>query len=510
MDLGGNNCATMTTPAKDKHRSRFKASEIENSNPNRSRRSPLQKEESPVVKSEKSKKSSTKHSYLIVSPRTKMQERKFVVAKKKSKTTASTVTCKCKGKMGGNLKKCPCVAYENLRASQDEFFRNRGSVERDPDLDEFQNCEIAENELEHKKPVVQNFETAGVSDDKTMEGSGPSPNGSINDDQEELSDDKCSLKIKRRRNRLLEEARNSIPEAGSGKVLHLVKAFESFMSISGSKENEEAGNEGAKKPLKWALPGLHPKAPETEASSSSFSPSELIFTAENFGLDSRVSSSLDSSQGSFTFTSRTSVEGGGRSSRSRRNSSESLSSLGGRKWKKQQLKVTSLQPFQLKTEQRGRSKEEEFVKKVQEMIMEEERQRIPIAQGLPWTTDEPECLVKPPVKEITEPIDLKLHSDLRAVERAGFDHHVSAKLNFIEQYRQERERQQKLAEEEEIKRLRRELVPKAQPMPYFDRPFIPKRSLKLPTVPREPKLRISQNKKIKCSSWNDNNYAHQH
>lgn len=32
-----------------------------------------------------------------------------------------------------------------------------------------------------------------------------------------------------------------------------------------------------------------------------------------------------------------------------------------------------------------------------------------------------------------------------------------------------------LAEEEEIRRLRKELVPKAQPMPYFDRPFIPRR-----------------------------------
>lgn len=35
-------------------------------------------------------------------------------------------------------------------------------------------------------------------------------------------------------------------------------------------------------------------------------------------------------------------------------------------------------------------KEEEFVKKVQEMMTEEEKMRIPIAQGLPWTTDEPE------------------------------------------------------------------------------------------------------------------------
>nr|GMD01067.1 protein TPX2-like [Ipomoea batatas] len=68
----------------------------------------------------------------------------------------------------------------------------------------------------------------------------------------------------------------------------------------------------------------------------------------------------------------------------------------------------------------------------------------------------------------------------------------------------ERERLQKLAEEEEIRRLRKELVPKAQPMPYFDRPFIPRRSEKLPTIPREPRFHIPQHKKIKsCMSWND-------
>ncbi|KAJ4960577.1 hypothetical protein NE237_020487 [Protea cynaroides] len=505
MDLSGKNCGIMTTPANDKHRSRSKASETENSNPNLSSRSPLQKQaESPVVKSAKSKKKSgPKNSYQIVSPRNKIQERKFVVAKKKSKTTTSTVTCKCKDKMGGNLHKCPCVAYQNLRASQEEFFRNRGSVERDPELAEY----------EQKNPIVKDFETAGVLDDKAMEGNASSPDGLTNYDLEELSEENGSSKIKRRRNRLLEEARSSIPEPGSGRVMHLVKAFEKILSIPSSKdakENEEVEKDGAKKPMKWALPGLQPKDLETEASSS-FSPSDQFFTSEKFGSDSRVSSSLDSSQGSFTFTSRTSEEVGGRRSRGRRNSSESSASLGGRKWKKQQLKVTSQQPFKLKTEERGRSKEEEFLKKVQEMIMEEERQRIPIAQGLPWTTDEPECLVKPPVKESTNPIDLRLYSDLRAVERAEFDHHVAEKLNYIEQYRLERERQQKLAEEEEIRRLRKELVPKAQPMPYFDKPFIPKRSVKLPTVPMEPKFRIPQHKKSKCMSWNDLNiYTHQH
>ncbi|MCH84498.1 caldesmon-like [Trifolium medium] len=101
--------------------------------------------------------------------------------------------------------------------------------------------------------------------------------------------------------------------------------------------------------------------------------------------------------------------------------------------------------------------------------------RVPIAQGLPWTIDEPECLIKPPVKESTKPVDVKLRSDLRAIDRAEFDHQVAEKLSLIEQQKMEMERQQKLAEEEEIRRLRKELIPKAQPMPYFDRPFIPRR-----------------------------------
>lgn len=33
-----------------------------------------------------------------------------------------------------------------------------------------------------------------------------------------------------------------------------------------------------------------------------------------------------------------------------------------------------------------------------------------------------QCLVKPPVKESTIPLDLALNSDIRAVERAEFDH----------------------------------------------------------------------------------------
>lgn len=42
-----------------------------------------------------------------------------------------------------------------------------------------------------------------------------------------------------------------------------------------------------------------------------------------------------------------------------------------------------------------------------------------------------QCLLKPPVKERTEPIDLVLHSDVRAMERAEFDQYVSLTTSFL-------------------------------------------------------------------------------
>ncbi|KAJ6290393.1 hypothetical protein OIU78_026175 [Salix suchowensis] len=472
MDLHTKNPKS-ATPMKDPHGFQSKLSE--NSNPNLSHSSPF-----------------------IYSPRNKIRERRFVVAKKKSKKGAlnsnpTPVDCKCKEKYGDNVNKCLCVAYETLRASQEEFFKNRndeekGETDKEKGSDYKAMIEFEEEEIKNHF-VAQNLEIEDRDGSDTQYSC-----------ESEKSGQMGSSTIKRRRDKLLEDARNSAPD--SGKVKHLVDAFEKLFTLPNPKESdkteEDEIKENRKKAMQWALPGLqHPKVlPETEYSSSSFSlprfqpadvsetnvssssfcPSDFCLTSENLGLDSRISlsSSWDGSQGSNASRSFS----GGR--RSRRNSAESRQSKG---------------------EDR---KEEEFTKKIQEIMMEEERLRIPVAQGLPWTTDEPECLIKPPVKENTRPVDLKLHSDIRAVERADFDHQVSEKMSLIEQYKMERERQRKVEEEEEIRRLRKELVPKAQPMPYFDRPFIPRRSLKHPTVPRDPKFHIPQHKKIKsCVSWSD-------
>ncbi|KAG4114914.1 hypothetical protein ERO13_D12G085300v2 [Gossypium hirsutum] len=309
------------TPMKDTERnSRSKTPKgskfSENSNPN------ISGSTSPITKSSKSQKYSSKNP-VIYSPSNKLRERKFVVAKKNSKKVRSNsnpttvgINCKCKEKLGGNSKKCLCVAYENLRASQEEFFRNKAETE-------------AEEEGKETRDLIENL----------REGY-----GSDNQEIENLSQPGSST-IKRRRDKLMEEARNSVPECG--KVLHLVKAFERLLSIPDSKESDKEEDDekepkedkndddnNRKKPLKWALPGLQTinltevdaenedetkdSSSSSSSSSPSFCPSDFILTAENLGLDPcfSVSSSWDSSQGSIS--SRTS--NGGR--RSRRNSSE--------------------------------------------------------------------------------------------------------------------------------------------------------------------------------------------
>ncbi|XP_057436075.1 microtubule-destabilizing protein 60-like isoform X2 [Lotus japonicus] len=408
-------------------------------------------------------------------PRTKIRQRKFVVAKKtqkeeeqekeKERSAGETTSfCKCKekkGSGGGIRGKCLCVAYHNLRKSQEEFFKNRCDGDDDGgDEDEEIECVVETEEM---------------------------GNGG-------LGETECGgLAMKRTRERLVKAAmeKESGPQSGgSGKVKNLVQAFEKLL-LAGPISKDEGDHKEKEEEEEEKEPQ------QNDHKVMKWPPTNLTLTSQNLGLDPRdsVSSSWDSGRGSLS--RRTS--NGGRSSR--RNSLESSSTFGGRRWKKKQQKITNPRPFKLRTEQRGMLKEEEFVKKVQEMMTEEEKQRVPVAQGLPWTTDEPECLVKPPVKEITIPVDLKLHSDVRAVDRAEFDNQVAEKLSLMEQYKLEKERQQKLEEEEEIRRLRRELVPKAQPMPYFDRPFIPRRSMKNPTMPRTPKF----HKKIKCSSasWSD-------
>ncbi|KAL6867354.1 hypothetical protein ACP4OV_015378 [Aristida adscensionis] len=384
-------------------------------------------------------------------PRERERERRFLVAKKGARRRRNVAGAG--GGSGGefDFDKCREAAREALRASQEEFFRKERAA----------STEAAESHPEVKEDEEEEEKVTEV------DAKGGAFEGGSEADLE------GSSKVRALRTKAMAKAMSSVPDPGSGRVKHLVHAFESLLTISGTTSDADRAGEGS-----WALPGLQPWKEEGEGDLKL--PLSVSSSAEflNEG-PKRLCSSFDGNNDRLSCRSRTST---GRRN-SRRNTSESLRSS----WNKM-LKVTSLQPFKLRTEQRGRIKEQQFVQKVQEMLIEEEKQRIHIAQGLPWTTDEPQCLIKPPVKERTEPVDLVLHSDVRAIERAEFDQYVLERNRLAEQLRREREQQQELEEQERIRQLRKELVPKAQPMPYFDRPFVPKRSTKPATVPMEPRF----------------------
>ncbi|XWS30185.1 hypothetical protein CRYUN_Cryun24cG0095800 [Craigia yunnanensis] len=430
---------------------------------------------SPLTKSSKSQIYSSKNP-VVYSPRNKLRERKCVVAKKNMKKerfdSNSTVgiDCKCKKKFGGNSNKCLCVAYENLRASQEEFFRNKAETE-------------AEEEAEEKGDFIENLQEGYGSDNQET------------DEIENLGQTGSST-IKRRRDELMEEARNRVPE--SVQVMHLVKAFERLLSIPKSKESAKEGDD-EKEPKEEAnienedcnhqsilsrtsnggrrnvLEANIENEDESKDSSSSFCPSNFVVTIENLGLDhvsqfllrgiavkeglilSRTSNggrrnvleanienedeSKDSSSSFCPSNFVVTIENLGldhvsqfllrgiavkegllmeveempifccnktfssglpeilclnlrwgsliKDQRANNLSSElisyasdlqsyfqlssaSVGTIGGRRWKKQ-LKPTSQKLFKLRTEQRGKVKEEEFMKKIQEMMVEQEK-----------------------------------------------------------------------------------------------------------------------------------------
>ncbi|XP_023767465.1 microtubule-destabilizing protein 60 isoform X3 [Lactuca sativa] len=79
-------------------------------------------------------------------------------------------------------------------------------------------------------------------------------------------------------------------------------------------------------------------------------------------------------------------------------------------------------------------------------------------------------------KENTKSMEVKLQTKERAVKRAFFNYSIATKLYLMEQQKRQIEKIQKMIEEEEVRMLRKEMIPRAQLMPLFDRPFFPRRS----------------------------------
>ncbi|KAL6657984.1 hypothetical protein ACP70R_005764 [Stipagrostis hirtigluma subsp. patula] len=195
-------------------------------------------------------------------------------------------------------------------------------------------------------------------------------------------------------------------------------------------------------------------------------------------------------------------------------------------------RVTTPNPFNLHTEERGQLKERQLAAQLLQKQMEEEKARVHKANPYPYTTDYPVVPPKPEPKPCTRPEGFQLeslvrheleqqrlmeerarmereeaqrrivkaqpilkedpiplpekerkpltevqqfvlHVDERAVERSEFDNMIKEKEKTYKRLREENEFAQKIEEEKALKQLRRTMVPHARPLPKFDRPFRP-------------------------------------
>ncbi|XP_028807876.1 protein TPX2 isoform X2 [Neltuma alba] len=210
-------------------------------------------------------------------------------------------------------------------------------------------------------------------------------------------------------------------------------------------------------------------------------------------------------------------------------------------------------PFHLYTEERGAEKEKRLLMELQMKQLEEERARVRKANPYPYTTDYPVIPPKPEPKPCTkaEPFQLEslvrheeemeremeerlrkereeaemrifraqpilqedpipvpekvrkpltqvqefsLHVNERAVDRAEFDQRIKEKEMMYKRYREESETARMIEEEKALKQLRRTMVPHARPVPNFEHPFIPQKSVKEATKAKSPNLRVIHRK----------------
>ncbi|RWW82579.1 hypothetical protein BHE74_00008969 [Ensete ventricosum] len=292
IDFPASEDLEMATPSKKTQASRPHTSEMlkvyENSDPNIPISSPLSSKKSvksPSIGSAQSKKPTPKTPGRIFAPLPMPlpeRARKFIVAKKGSKRAGN----------GLDFERCRKEAYEALRASQEEFFRR----DRFSEVAEVADSAIGEADgsidggEKDRTDVTEEALDSGVED---LEGGSEARN---------------------MRSLVMEEATNSMPEPGSGRVKHLVEEFESFLSIS---KVDEADKHEDRKPmvLNWALPGFQPStkgAAEAGTSSTSiFSSAEVFSSREE--KNSRLYSSVESTGDRFSWGRRTS--GGGRNKR---------------------------------------------------------------------------------------------------------------------------------------------------------------------------------------------------
>ncbi|KAG1675786.1 hypothetical protein FOA52_012442 [Chlamydomonas sp. UWO 241] len=148
--------------------------------------------------------------------------------------------------------------------------------------------------------------------------------------------------------------------------------------------------------------------------------------------------------------------------------------------------LTLPQPFKLRSEARHAAALEAAADAA--AMSEQQQQAAATFHALPLPPFERVFVPRESDAPLTVPAPLDLATQRRAPTRAQFDAAVAEKARLEEEAKQEEEEQQRLAEENEVREMRKNLKPKARPVPDFSRPFMAMPSGKRLTNPITPKF----------------------
>eukprot|EP00088_Acartia_fossae_P040797 TRINITY_DN4252_c0_g1_i3.p1 TRINITY_DN4252_c0_g1~~TRINITY_DN4252_c0_g1_i3.p1 ORF type:complete len:767 (+),score=251.71 TRINITY_DN4252_c0_g1_i3:80-2380(+) len=147
---------------------------------------------------------------------------------------------------------------------------------------------------------------------------------------------------------------------------------------------------------------------------------------------------------------------------------------------------TQVKPFNLKIEERVENRLNKWQDDIKKEL-EDQRRAANFKANEAKVLNQAPFMPKPSDKPLSEVSNFKLHSDRRAEERQQYEQERLKREVDLEQAKREREVRKKQEEENEVARLRRQAVPKAQPIKAYKGVQI-KPSEKPLTMPVSPRL----------------------
>ncbi|CAG8489221.1 6499_t:CDS:2 [Acaulospora colombiana] len=126
--------------------------------------------------------------------------------------------------------------------------------------------------------------------------------------------------------------------------------------------------------------------------------------------------------------------------------------------------LTHPKPFKLETESRGEKHQKYFRERLKEMERSEKENQFHAA---PIPNLEQQVPKKPRLPSPTKPVEFIFHTDTRMEERRVFDDQRRVRESVADVIREQKRKEEEARNAEEIRRLRAELVHRAQPIRRF-------------------------------------------